>query len=306
MNVLYGIDIGGTTIKIGKFSKNKLLNKYSIPTKLSSNPLVVIEDIKKVITTSLKNDSLIGMGVAVPGPVKNGLVLGAQNILWGEVELAKLLNKAFPNTKVAIINDANAACLGEWCFGSGQKQPNLVFITLGTGVGGGIVVDSKMIEGKNGSTGELGHIVIDPYKGRNCTCGLKGCLETYASATGITLTGRQMKKGKLTTLNNYEKLTSKIIFDEAKNGDKISKEVVDYTSYHLAVGIASICNTLNPDVVVIGGGVSKAGSYFLDKIKNDFSKLAFYSVRETDIVLASLGEDAGIYGAMTAVLIKIK
>lgn len=302
MNVMYGIDIGGTSIKIGKFLNNSLIEKYSIPTKLNADPYVIINDIKDIINSSLKNDILEGIGVAVPGPVKEGIVLGAQNILWKEVELEKILKETFPNIKVKVLNDANAACLGEWYFGSGQKHPNMVFITLGTGIGGGIVVDGKLLEGKNGSTGELGHIVIYPYEGRKCTCGLNGCLETYASATGIVFTGNKMKSGKLTTLNNYKELTSEIIFDEAKKGDKVSQEIVDYTSYHLAVGIASICNTLNPDIVVLGGGVSKAGEYFLEKVKRYFKEHAFYSIKDTDIVLASLHNEAGMYGTMSTLL----
>ncbi len=302
MNVMYGIDVGGTTIKIGKFSDNTLIDKISIPTKQNPNPYIVINDIINAINENLGNDNLEGIGIAIPGPVKNGIVLGAHNILWKEVELEKILKETFPNIKVKVLNDANAACLGEWYFGSGQKRPNLVFITLGTGVGGGIVIDGKLLEGKNGSTGELGHMVIYPYEGRKCTCGLEGCLETYASATGITFTGNMMKKSKLTTLNNYKELTSEIIFNEAKKSDKVAKEVVDYTSYHLAVGIASICNILNPDIVVLGGGVSEAGEYFLEKVKKYFKERAFYSIKDTDIVLASLHNDAGIYGAMTILL----
>lgn len=302
MKVVYGIDVGGTFIKIGKFSNNLLINKYSLNTIISDNHMDIINQIKDIIIETIEDDELIGIGVAVPGPVKDGNVLGAQNIKWEFVPLKSIFELLFPNVKIAILNDANAATLGEWCYGAGKKATNMVMLTLGTGVGGGIIVNGKIIEGVNGSAGELGHIKIYPYNGRRCTCGLEGCLETYTSAVGIVKTAKEEKEGKLTILNNYEILASKIIFDSAKNGDSVSLKIVDKTAYYLAVGIASICDILNPESVVIGGGVSKAGDFFLEKIKAYYEKLVFYSIRDTEIKLATLYNDAGIYGAFASVI----
>ncbi|MDY4144978.1 MAG: ROK family protein [Bacilli bacterium] len=301
MKVVYGIDVGGTFIKVGKFSNNLLIEKYSFDTIISNNHMDIINQIKDIIIETIHDDNLIGIGVAIPGPVKNGNVLGAQNIKWKTVPLKSILESYFPNVKISIVNDANAAALGEWYYGAGKKAPNMVMITLGTGVGGGIVINGKIIEGVNGSAGELGHIKIYPYSGRKCTCGLVGCLETYTSAVGIVDTALEEKDGKLTSLNNFDNLTSKIVFDCAKLGDSVSLKVVDKTAYYLAIGIASICDILNPESVVIGGGVSKAGEFFLEKVKKYYEELVFYSIRDTEICLASLYNDAGIYGAFASV-----
>lgn len=300
MELIYGIDIGGTFIKIGKFVSNNnmpvLIEKYEIKTIINNNPLKIINQICDFVNDNLKEDTLSGIGVCVPGPVLNGKVLGAQNILWEEVNLKEILQKKYPKIVITIANDANAALYGEWKYSNYKDVTSAVLITLGTGVGGGIVINNKLLQGENGSAGELGHIKIFPFNGRICTCGRSGCLETYVSATGIVREALEQKKGKLTTLNNYSKLTSKIIFDCAKEKDYVASSVVDNVAYFLAIGISNICDIIDPKLIIIGGGVSKAGDFLIDKVKKHFEKLVFYSIKKVEIKCAELYNDAGIYG----------
>lgn len=300
MKVIYGIDIGGTFIKIGKFIFNKneplLIEKYEIKTIIDNNPSKIIKQICDFVNDNLKEDTLSGIGICVPGPVLNGKVLGAQNILWKEVNLKEILKKIYPKIVVTIANDANAALYGEWKYSNYKDDSSAVLITLGTGVGGGIVIDNKLLQGENGSAGELGHIKIFPFGGRMCTCGRSGCLETYVSATGIVREALEQRQGKLTILNNYSNLTSKIIFDCAKDKDYVASCVVDNIAYFLAIGISNICDIIDPKLIIIGGGVSKAGDFLIDKVKKHFEKLVFYSIKKVEIKCAELYNDAGIYG----------
>ena len=295
--IYFGVDIGGTTIKFGKFSEEELLEKFEEKTPIDSNPETLISKVVDVIKSHLDNEDLIGIGIGVPGPTKNGVVLGAQNLKWKVVYVKEMLLKHFPKTQIEVLNDANAATMGEWYFGSGNKEKNAVLVTLGTGVGGGVIVDGKLVEGATGSCGEVGHIKIVYTDGRKCSCGLYGCLEQYASATGIVKTYEEVKENyKQSKLNELEVVTSKEIFDFAKEGDALGLEVVNRTSKYLATGLSAIANTLNPNVIMIGGGVSKAGDFLLEKVIKDFNDTCFYSVRGTKIVLATLRNDAGIYG----------
>lgn len=309
MKCIFGIDIGGTNIKFGKFVDGKLVKNFQVKTNSNpNNPIYpIVEQIVDIIIKNLdENDKLEGVGIGVPGPVVNGVVKGAQNIYWEEVDFQKYLEEEFDKKnisdfKLVILNDANAATLGEWSFGKGSKVPNMVFVTLGTGVGGGIIVNGKLLEGVTGSAGEIGHIKLFPFDGRQCSCGLKGCLEQYASATGITKTAYGMIKNGETILKDKKHLNAKEIFDAAKAGDAIALEIVDKTAYYLAIGLASVANTLNPSKIILGGGVSKAGEILLDSVNKYFKELAFYSITETEIELATLFNDAGIYGCYSAV-----
>lgn len=302
MKVIFGIDVGGTSIKFGKFSLDMdkgldaVIEKFTAKTMVDENPDVLIDQIYNEVYDHLNKDELVGIGIGIPGPVVNGYVLGAQNIKWETVNLKEKLNNKFPNIPISILNDANAATLGEWYFGYNHKKSNAILITLGTGVGGGIILNGKLVEGSTGSAGEVGHIKIYPFNGRECSCGLAGCLEQYASATGIVKTARSIMRHKMSTLSKIKYLSAKTVFDEAKAGDEVAKEVVERTAYYLSVGLASICNTINPDVVIIGGGVSRAGDYFINKVRAYFEDLAFFSVKFTEIVTATLFNDAGIYG----------
>lgn len=302
MKVIFGIDVGGTNIKIGKFQEEGIIDKYSVKTIVSQDYKDLINQITSEISSHLGDDELVGIGIGIPGPVVNGVVLGAQNIKWEKVNLKEILSTIYPNVWIEVMNDANAATIGEWYFGTGTQKPNAVLITLGTGVGGGIIVNNKLLEGKDGSAGEIGHIKIFPFKGRDCSCGLYGCLEQYTSATGIARTARGMMRKRNTSLKKYyRRLNSKIVFDEAEKGDEVALEVTLKSAYYLAIGIVNICNVFNPDVVILGGGVSKAGPFFLDKVRNNFKDLAFFSLKDTPILSASLFNDAGIYGAYAKV-----
>lgn len=287
MSVTIGIDVGGTNIKIGIFENNELIKKYSIKTNIESSNSVIKQLIDELNCIRNKYD-FIKVGLGIPGPVVDGVVLGAQNINWFEkIELQKILENEFGGVIVEVYNDANAAALGEFRFGSAKEYSSIVFMTLGTGIGGGIILNNKLIEGATGSCGEIGHLCVESNNKRSCTCGLSGCFEQYASATGITKTGEEII-GK--------KLECKEIFEMALKGDLKAKEVIEKTIDYLTTGLAIICNTVNPEAVIIGGGVSAGLAPYMERIKEEFNKKAFYSVRNTDIRLAVLLNDAGIYG----------
>ena len=298
MKCVFGIDIGGTNIKFGKFVDGELIDFYEAHTELSDDPVSsIINIIKDNINSHLVEDELVGMGVAVPGPVKDGVILGAENINFGEVDFKKCLEEVYPNIDISILNDANSATLGEWYYGSGSKKPNMVMITLGTGLGGGIIINNELYLGSNGSAGELGHIKVFPFRGRPCSCGLSGCLEQYASATGIRRTAYGFRKGKRTLLNKYGRVSVRDIFDAASQNDKVAIEVIDKTAYYLAIGLSTIAVTLNPDIIIIGGGLSKGGDLLLEPTIKYFKELSFGTVKDTEIKLASLYNKAGCFGA---------
>lgn len=303
MNAVFGIDIGGTNIKFGKFNNDELIEFFEVHT--NPNPVdpvdSIINTLKEQIELHLNGDKLIAIGVAVPGPVNDGVVLGAENLFWGEVHLKDILDLAFPNIKIVVLNDSNSATLGEWYYGNGKMANNMVLVTIGTGIGSGIIINKKLYVGSNGSAGEIGHLKVFPFKGRPCTCGLFGCLEQYASASGIRKTAYGLRKGKKTMINQRGRIGIRDIFDAAMYGDEIAKEVIDKTAYYLAIGLADIACTLNPDIILIGGGVSKGGNVLLDAVRKYFNQLAFPSLKDTQIVLASLYNQAGIYGAYYAV-----
>lgn len=287
MSITIGIDVGGTNIKIGIFKNNQLINKYFIETKKETS-VSVIEQIIEELNKIKKEYDFVKVGLGLPGPVVNGVVLGAQNINWFEkVELKKIIEEKFQGVEIEVYNDANAAALGEFRFGSGKEYNSIVFVTLGTGIGGGIILNGQLIEGATGSAGEIGHLCIDSLNKRSCTCGLSGCFEQYASATGISKTGEEIIG---------RKLQCKDIFELALKGDLKAKEVIEKTIDYLSTGLALICNTINPEAVIIGGGVSSGLSPYIEQIKQKFNKKAFYSVRNTEIKLAVMLNDAGIYG----------
>ena len=287
MSITIGIDVGGTNIKIGIFDDNKLIKKYSVKTNADTSSSVTKQIISELYNIR-KEYNFIKVGLGIPGPVVNGVVLGAQNINWFEkVELKKILEEEFSGVNVEVYNDANAAALGEFRFGSGKEYNSIVFVTLGTGIGGGIILNNSLIEGATGSAGEIGHLCIESENKRSCTCGLSGCFEQYASATGITKTGEEII-GK--------RLECKEIFEMALNDDEKALKVIEKTIDYLTTGLALICNTVNPEAVIIGGGVSAGLEPYMERIKEEFNKKAFYSVRGTEIRLAVMQNDAGIYG----------
>lgn len=306
----FGVDVGGTTIKMGFFeTSGKLIDKWEIKTDISNGGENILSDIAKAIDNKLaqegisKND-VQGVGVGVPGPVNSkGIVLKCVNLGWGvfnvEEELASLTG-----LKVKAGNDANVAALGEMWQGAGKGSEDMVMVTLGTGVGGGIIVDGKVIAGANGAGGEIGHITVNDDEIEACNCGQYGCLEQYTSATGIVRMAKRKlaKTDEETSLRAVEELSAKIIFDEAKKGDKIAGELVEELGKILGSTLSNIAAVTNPEVIVIGGGVSKAGQILIDTIHKHFIESVFHACKDTRFVLAGLGNDAGMYGCVKMLL----
>ena len=295
MECIFGIDIGGTEIKIGKFYKDELVTKIAIKTNKDRFSEEIFADIFSNIDELVKTDKLVGLAFGVPGPVKDHIYVSSKNLRWKDLNVLEIVEKRYPNIPTIILNDANAAALGEMDRGGSKNYKSSLFITLGTGIGGGIIIDNNIIEGSMGSAGEIGHIRVGFNDERLCSCGLYDCVEQYASATGIVNTANYLRIGKETILNQVE-VTSKNIFDYAKLGDSIAIEAVNSLVEKLSTALAAITNTINPEVIVIGGGVSKAGSFLINRLEKRFNELCFFAVRGTKFVEAKLGNDAGIYG----------
>lgn len=306
-----GTDVGGTTIKFGLLTESgELLEKWRIPTNLKENgnqilPEIAASILNKLEEKKIEKSRLYGVGVGVPGGVdENGLVRGAVNLGWKERDVIAELEKLLL-TKVTCGNDANMAALGEQWKGAGNGYQNLVLLTLGTGLGGGIVLNGKIHNGAHGAGGEIGHICINPTETRQCNCGLYGCLEQYVSATGIVELGKKYQKahpGK-SRLMEQDDFTAKDIFDARKAGDSSAIEIVDEFNEIMGRGMAMLSAVLDPEVFVLGGGVSEAGEILISGIEKTYQKYAFYLCKDTRIRLAELGNDAGIYGAAASVLV---
>ena len=309
-NYGFGVDIGGTTIKMGFFeTSGKLLDKWEIKTDTSNGGENILSDVAKAIDNKLAQEAISkndvqGIGIGVPGPVcSNGVVNRCVNLGWGVVNVAEQLG-ALTGLSVKVGNDANVAGLGEMWQGGGKGCKDVVMVTLGTGVGGGIIVDGKIVAGFNGAGGEIGHITVNKNEIEACNCGQYGCLEQYASATGIVRMAKRKlaKSDDTTTLRNFDPLTAKDIFDEAKAGDEVAKELVDELGEILGSALSNLVVVVNPEVLVIGGGVSKAGTILIDAIQEHFKESVFHAARDTRFELATLGNDAGIYGCMAMIL----
>ena len=303
---IYGIDIGGTTVKIGIFNLvGELLEKWEIKTNKDDLGSQILGDIFNAIKKHHINlDDVLGYGFGVPGPVVDGFVIEAVNLGWKDIKLKAIFSDLTNNNNIFVENDANVAVLGETTQGAAKGHVNSAMLTVGTGVGGGFVINGKVVDGVNGSAGEIGHLRVIHENGRLCNCGNKGCLETVASATGIKAVFVEMFETSNFTseLVNDKYLSVKMIFDAAKRGDSLSLAVVDKITCYLSYACSIISVTTNPSVIIIGGGVSNAGSFLIDKIKKHFIKIAFEPVKETLIVKAKLGNDAGIYGAASLVI----
>ncbi len=306
----FGVDVGGTTIKMGFFQTDgKLLDKWEIKTNTANGGVDILSDIAKSIDNKLAQEAISksevqGVGVGVPGPVhEDSIVNRCVNLGWGVVNVAEELG-ALTGLPIKVGNDANVAALGENWQGGAKGCKSSVMVTLGTGVGGGIIIDGKIVAGCHGAGGEIGHITVNPDEIEACNCGQYGCLEQYTSATGIV----RMAKRKLaksedeTTLRSMEALTAKDIFDEAKAGDEVAKELVDELGKILGSALSNLACVVNPEAIVIGGGVSKAGTILIDTIQEHFRENCFYALKETRFELATLGNDAGIYGCMAMLL----
>jgi len=302
---VYGFDIGGTTIKIGLFDTiGNLLKKTEIRTNLNEKGKYILLDIFNEIR---KNDvdltDVLGYGFGVPGPVHDGIIIECVNIGWENYDLKSEFSKYTLNDSIYVENDANVATLGETINGAAIGYINSAMITVGTGVGGGIIVNSKIVGGSHGAAGEIGHMQVVRENGIMCNCGKKGCLETIASATGIKREYiKLLKMNNVVIKNDYIQKSAKKIFGLAKKGNPIALEVVDNVAYYIGYACHILSITTNPDIIVIGGGVSKAGDFLIKRIENNFKKINYSPTINTKIVLAKLGNEAGIYGAASLVI----
>lgn len=306
----FGVDVGGTTVKLGLFdTEGTLLEKWEIPTRTENGGQEILPDVAasilaKMEERQLSRDEIAGVGMGAPGPVDGeGTVYNAVNLGWGIFSIRNTLQELL-NIPVQAGNDANVAALGEMWKGGGQGHENLVAVTLGTGVGGGIIVDGRILCGSAGAAGEIGHIHVMDGEEETCGCGNQGCLEQYTSATGIVrLAKRRLAKDDTpSTLRTYENISAKTVFDAVKEGDALAIEVAEQFGEILGKTLAAIAGVLNPEIFVIGGGVSKAGPVLLDYIQKNYRKYVFAGSRGALFALATLGNDAGIYGAAKMVL----
>ena len=320
-----GVDLGGTEIKFGLFD-DKLQKSWSIPTNTQEQGKYIVEDIAASIKkccdeSGITKDMLKGVGIGVPGPVlKGNVVRQCVNLGWGQInigdELSKKLGEHFGCDGEELFlcagNAANVAALGEMWLGGGQGCTSIVMVTLGTGVGGGIVVDGKILNGIGGCAGEIGHIICvdDADLVGRCSCGHKGCLEQIASATGIVNYSKLYLEhaSEVSVLRDIWKqkgdITSKDVLDAAKAGDMAAVQITDKVFMYLGKALAGICNIVNPECVLIGGGVSAAGEYLRAKVENYFKGYAFPGTEDTPIRLATIGNQAGIAGAAYMVISK--
>lgn len=306
----FGVDVGGTTIKLAYFDENgTMLDKWEIPTNTANNGEAVIPDIAAAVKeylakNNIPNEAIIGIGVGVPGPVSDeGIVNKCVNLGWGVTDLHGELGK-LTGFGVKGGNDANVAAVGECWKGGGKGTKNMVLATLGTGIGGGIIVGGKLVVGAHGAGGEHGHICVMPEETEQCGCGNYGCIEQYGSATGaVRLAKRYLASHEEpSVLRSIENLQCKDVFDAGKAGDAAANAILE--QYYDLMGrfVATVCAVVDPEVVVLGGGVSKAGQMLVDGVAKYFQKYAFHACRSTKINLASLGNDAGAYGAFKLAL----
>lgn len=301
--VKFGVDVGGTAVKIGLFSEHgELIEKCKIPTDKSDSGMHIIDDIVAALKDILAKRQMdfsdcSGVGVGLPGPVDSeGNILGCVNLGWDIFNVEQAFSEKMEGTRVKAGNDANVAALGEMTAGAGRGYRNLVMVTLGTGVGGGVILGGRILEGTNGAAGEIGHLPVEEEETDVCNCGKKGCLEQYASATGLVRMANQMKKDYPNTILT-EEVTAKDICDGAKTGDELCVKVVRRMGRYLGIGLASVACVVNPECFVIGGGVSNAGKLLLDEVQEDFATHVFKPCKNVEFKLAELGNDAGIYGA---------
>lgn len=300
----FGIDVGGTSIKCGLFRVDGTLGeKWEVPTNTKNQGEAILPDIaasilEKIQEKKLPTEAITGVGIGIPGPVnEKGEVPCAVNLNWGYKQVAQELE-----TRTGLFakagNDANVAALGEAWMGGAKGASNVILATLGTGVGGGIIIDGKIVSGAHGAGGEIGHANVVPDEEEACNCGNKGCLEQVASATGIVrLAKRELEKSAEDSLLRSDEVTAKAVFDSYKQGDALAGRVVRQFSAYLGRALAVFACVADPEVILIGGGVARAGEPLIEAVQHEFRKAAFSPCKETPIKLAVLGNDAGIYGA---------
>lgn len=306
----FGVDLGGTTVKIAYFNEQgELLTKWEIPTRKEQSGSLILPDIAASIADYISRENidrstLLGIGIGVPGPVSSeGVVNRCVNLGWGVFNISEELSR-LTGLPVKAGNDATVAALGECWMGSGKGCRNMVFATLGTGVGGGIVTDGQVLHGAHGAGAEIGHMVINREETEPCGCGKKGCVEQYCSATGVVrLANRYLNANSApSVLRKIENLTCKDVFDAANAGDSAALEILDQVYRYMGEFLANVADVVNPQVIVLGGGVSKAGQPLLDGAKKYFDQFVFHANKDVSFALAVLGNDAGAYGAFKLIL----
>ena len=305
----FGADIGGTTVKLGLFdTEGNVLDKWEIKTHTDNEGSAILPDtaaaiLAKIEERKLNPEEVVGIGVGVPGPVSaDGIVPHTANLGWGYKEVTKELSER-TGLPCKAGNDANVAALGEMWMGGAKGHKDVLLLTLGTGVGGGIIVDGKILIGAHGAGGEIGHIHVEDQIEEHCGCGNQGCLEQFASATGIARLARvALAESEEPSLLREGEVTAKAVFDALKEGDELAKRVVERFGKYLGTAISVMAGILDPEVIVIGGGVSKAGWILLDYIRKYYKPYAYKSSKDTEFALAQLGNDAGIYGCAKLIL----
>mgnify|MGYP004610984417 FL=1 len=306
----FGADVGGTTVKLGFFDENgTLLVQRELPSRTEHEGEAILPDIAEAVreicaARGLSKDELLGVGIGVPGPVNaEGVVNRCVNLNWGVFNIHEKLG-ALTGLPVRAGNDANCAALGEYWRGGGMGCRSVVFVTLGTGIGGGIILDGKILGGAHGVGGELGHITVSAPDKHPCTCGKRGCVEQYASANGIARMARERLAAEDTpsVLRGLENVTCKDVFDAAKRGDALASASLEQSLDYLGEALADACCVCDPERIILGGGVSKAGEYLLERVQAHFVKYMFHACKGTEFALAMLGNDAGMYGAFRQLL----
>ena len=305
----FGVDIGGTTVKMGLFNMNgEVLEVWEIPTVTEDKGSRILPDIAKSIRgkiaeKNLSDDEISGVGIGAPGAVDGeGVVHQAVNLGWTRFNLKEELH-SMVKLPVKAGNDANVAALGEAWRGGGKGYANMLLVTLGTGVGGGIINEGKILSGSTGSGGEIGHIHLVDGEPDACGCGNHGCFEQYASATGAVRIGRRvLSASQKESVLRGKDFSCKDIFDAAKAGDALATEIAKQYGEYLGKGLAIVASVINPEIIVLGGGVSRCGDMLFDLLKPSFEKYVFSGCRDAKFALAELGNDAGIYGAAKMVI----
>lgn len=307
-----GVDVGGTSVKLGLFTdKGELLKKWEIPTRTQFEGTHILPDVAVSIRRELDAEGVdlrdvCGVGIGVPGPVRgDGYVSRCVNLGWRDCQPSRDLSLMLDGVPVKCANDANVAALGEMWQGGGKGYSDVVMVTLGTGVGGGVIIDERIIAGKHGIGGEIGHVHIRDDEEEYCNCGSKGCLEQVGSATGVVREAKRFmaKLDKPSAMRDKgDALTAKDVFDLAKDGDELALEVVESVASFLGRAFAQLALTVDPEIIVVGGGVSRAGQFLIDRIEKYYVQYETLSAYRPLLGLAKLGNDAGIYGAARMVL----
>ena len=306
---VFGVDVGGTTVKMGLFNVDgEVLDKWEIKTRTENGGEAILPDIAaaanaKMEEKGIAKEEVAGLGIGIPGPIdEEGVVPHTANLGWGYKEVSKELSE-LTGLPCKGGNDANVAALGEMWKGGAAGYKNVVMVTLGTGVGGGIIIGGKILTGSNGAGGEIGHIHVDDNIPGQCGCGNKGCLEQVASATGITnLANQALEASDKPSMLREGEVSAKTVFDAVKADDELAKEIAERFGKYLGTALANITAVTDPQAIVIGGGVSKAGPILLEYVEKYYQQYCFKSCKNVKFALATLGNDAGIYGCAKLVL----